>query len=306
MHACRTRAHATRRRHTRAHASTLLPGWPAGACWRFGVPSTRQRPGCNPIQRQSATCNTGCRSRVWTGLRALVETSCPSHLSDLPHLSDRMRPAHRRACASALCAVLLVHIGGGAAALAAPDAGCTLALAAGQLQSFSHCALIDRVGKTFHLLWETEAAAGDPTVSQRQAAAAPPAAAPAPPLRPASRTCAVQTACPLWSALLLLWCSCAAWLSAPEAQCCVAARPQQAMPRWASNNSRAGTDAVQQPCNKATLLPGPPMQRLVLTIGMNATSSGYVSVGFPSQAGMMTDATAMILQVRCRGMAAAG
>lgn len=31
---------------------------------------------------------------------------------------------------------------------------------------------------------------------------------------------------------------------------------------------------------------------------MNATSTGYVSVGFPSRPGLMTDATAMILQVR--------
>lgn len=71
--------------------------------------------------------------------------------------------APRWVCAVALCAVLLGHRGAAAAA-AAPANGCALALAAGQHQSFDRCALIDRVGNSFHLLWRAEAA-GDPTVS---------------------------------------------------------------------------------------------------------------------------------------------
>ncbi|PRW57965.1 cytochrome b561 and DOMON domain-containing protein [Chlorella sorokiniana] len=110
----------------------------------------------------------------------------------------------RWAASLALCAVLLWHIAAAAPAAAA-GSGCTLALAANQQQSFARCALIDRVGNSFHLLWNTEAT-NDPT-------------------------------------------------------------------------------------------------KLLLTVGLNASSSGYVSVGFPSQPGLMTDATAMILQTCTAGEA---
>lgn len=90
----------------------------------------------------------------------------PKDAPNPPYIAPHMVPAPRWVCAVALCALLLRQ-GGAAAAAAAPAApanGCTLALAAGQHQSFARCALIDHVGNSFHLLWSAEAA-GDPTVS---------------------------------------------------------------------------------------------------------------------------------------------
>ena len=160
---------------------------------------------------------------------------------------------------------------GSATAAAAPppppstaSGSCTLQLAAGATpQSFTGCSPIKGIGSNFNLMWKSAPVAGNPAVRRLIAE-----------------------------------------LSSSRAKGSRAVHCSACMVLVSCLHSRCTATLAAIPLSLCRPSPGPAcaaLQKTLLTVALNATSSGYVSVGFPTKPTRMTAATAFILQACTAG-----